>query len=173
MDFLDTPQSGTLFRYTNNNYPVYRCPQRYDVGVGALGPEGSNGHFDYVCFLIWSGAKVQRIRPQATFTYANGRTALVPTPIFCEEDSKTVDGSNIEGGHSHTDALARQHRGGSNYASIDGSVHWFSPRNEPRPVRPDDAWDWAVMTSGNTVVSLGEYDPMPPHSLRWGWFNKR
>jgi prepilin-type N-terminal cleavage/methylation domain-containing protein len=55
------PQAGTLFRYTNNNYEIYRCPQRYTVEAGIYGPEGSNGRFDYVVFEVFTGAKLSRI----------------------------------------------------------------------------------------------------------------
>jgi len=172
-NYLDSPQKGTLFRYTNNSYDIFRCPQRYDVGAGIVGPEASNGRFDYVAFLIWSGAKLNRIRPQSTFQYRDSSSgslltkfALAPTPIFCEEDSRYVNGSNMEGGHSNIDPLSAHHRGQSNYASVDGSVHGFQALTGKQPKVPMDvAWDWTIDASGGTKVSFGE------NTHPWGWFN--
>jgi len=174
-NWQDAPQKGTIFRYTNNNYEIFRCPQRFDVGAGIVGPEASNGRFDYVGFLIWSGAKVSRVRPQATFTYRDSvsgalltKTATVPTPVFCEEDSRYVNGSNMEGGHSNVDPLSQHHRGQSNYACVDGSVHSFATWTGKQPRTPfDQAWDWTVDTSGGSKIQMGYYD----HG--WGWFNSQ
>ena len=174
--YLDAPQQGTLFRYVNNNYELYRCPQKTEVEVGIQGPEVSNGRFDYVVFLGWTGAKVNRIPADATFTYANGKASVMPTPIFCEESSWTMNSTNIEGGHAKSDSLGIHHRGGSNYASIDGSVHRVVPRNESKPARVDWATDWTVTTRSGHVVNIGEdYDPSDPiiPQVTWGWFNKQ
>src|SRR3954465_5410918 len=73
-DYHDAPQQGTLFRYVNSNLELYRCPQKTIVEIGIQGPEVSNGHFDYVAFLVWTGAKISRIPADATFSYANGKT---------------------------------------------------------------------------------------------------
>ena len=170
--WTDAPQNGTLFRYMNGNYDIWRCPQRYDVGQGIVGPEASNGRFDYVAFLVWSGAKLNRIRPQAEFVYRdsngnlNGKKDKFSTPIFCEEDSRYVNSSNMEGGHSNVDPLSAHHRGMSNYASVDGSVHSFQAWSDKRPRVPMDiAWDWTIETSAGSKVQLGEY------THPWGWYN--
>jgi len=166
------PQAGTLFRYTNNNYEIYRCPQRYTVEVGILGPEGSNGRFDYVVFEVFTGAKLSRIKPQATFTYRDfggaltTKTALVPTPYFCEEDSHFANSSNIDGGHSNIDPLSQHHRGFSNYASIDGSVHQIQAWTGKQPSFPNDqAHDWTIISGGAIPTDMGVY------GVRWGYFN--
>ena len=175
-NWLDAPQRGTLFRYVNSNYAIYRCPQRQDVGDGIIGPEASNGRFDYAAFLVWAGAKVSRIPPNAEFTYVNGKKALVPTPILVEENSQYINGSNVEGGHSNYDGMGIQHRGGSNYASADGSVHRFVPKNESKPVRPDFATDWTVTTRSGHVVNIGDFVDRslnPPREITWGYFNKQ
>jgi hypothetical protein len=138
------------------------------VGAGIIGPEASNGRFDYVCFLVWSGAKTTKIKPQSTFTYVNGITTAQPTPIYCEEDSRFVNASNMEGGHSNNDPMSIHHRGGSHYASIDGSVHYFIPRNQPNPSRSDNAFDWSIVSGGGATVRLGEYSV-----TKWGWFNSQ
>jgi hypothetical protein len=173
--YLDAPQQGTLFRYVNSSYEMYLCPQKTQAEVGIQGPDYSNGRFDYVAFLVWTGAKTSRVPADATFMYPNGKTSLVPTPIFCEESSMTLNRTNLEGGHANTDSLGVHHRGGSNYVSVDGSVHRFVPRNEPKPSRVDIAFDWTVTTRSGHVVSLGEHlDPTDPTGqVTWGWFNKQ
>jgi prepilin-type N-terminal cleavage/methylation domain-containing protein len=45
-DFHDAPQQGTLFRYVNSNFELYRCPQKTEVEIGVQGAEISNGRFD-------------------------------------------------------------------------------------------------------------------------------
>jgi len=173
--YLDAPQEGTLFRYVNNSYELYRCPQKTEVAIGSYSQEVSNGRFDYAAFLSLTGAKLSRIPPEATFTYANAKSIVVPTPLFCEESSVSLDFTDMEGGHCHSDAIGRQHAGGSNYASIDGSVSRIVPRNEPYPSRSDNALDWTVTTRGGHVVNLGErFDPTDPGgNVTWGWFNKQ
>jgi prepilin-type N-terminal cleavage/methylation domain-containing protein len=173
--YLDAPQKGTLFRYMNNNYEIWRCPQRFDVGAGIVGPEASNGRFDYVAYLMWQGAKLSRIRPEAKFQYRDSvsgallqRFATTPVPIFCEEDSRYVNGSNMEGGHSNVDPRSAHHRGSSNYASVDGSAHSFACWIGKQPKQPMDiARDWYVRTSGGSEIVLGENN-----GIVWGSFNK-
>jgi prepilin-type N-terminal cleavage/methylation domain-containing protein len=174
-NWQDAPQKGTLFRYMNNSYEIWRCPQRFDVGAGIVGPEASNGRFDYVAYLMWQGAKMSRIRPEAKFRYRDSvsgaeldKYATTPTPIFCEEDSRYVNGSNMEGGHSNVDPRSAHHRGSSNFASIDGSAHSFQPWTGKRPRVPMDiARDWRITTSTGTEVNIGENN-----GIVWGSFNK-
>jgi len=174
-NYLDAPQSGTIFRYTNKNYEVFRCPQRFDVGAGIVGPEASNGRFDYVGYLMWSGAKLNRIKPEAKFQYRDSvsgsllnKFATTPTPVFCEEDSRYVNGSNMEGGHSNVDPRSAHHNGSSNQVSIDGSVVGFQAWTGKRPRVPMDiARDWYVTTFGGQEIVLGENN-----GVFYGYYNK-
>jgi hypothetical protein len=94
--------------------------------VGAGG--GSNQQFDYAYFLGWTGCKTNKIKNTCQFIDPNtGRiTGGLPTPILCQELEMFINKSNIEGGHANRDAFSRVHNGGSYYASIDGSTHYFS-----------------------------------------------
>jgi prepilin-type N-terminal cleavage/methylation domain-containing protein len=175
-NYLDAPQLGTLFRYTNKQYEIYRCPQRFDVGAGVVGPEASNGRFDYVAYLMWQGAKISKIPPEAKFQYRDSDSAglldkfvTTPTPIFCEEDSRYVNGSNMEGGHSNVDPRSAHHRGQSNQACVDGSVHSFQPWTGRQPKVPlDIARDWYVRAPSGGEIVLGENN-----GVDWGYYNRQ
>ena len=171
--FTNAPQSGTLFRYLNN-LNVYRCPSMVDGPLSS--GVGSNGRFDYASFLVFSGAKVSNIKPTSRFTFG-ARDEVVPTPVVVEEEPQGgINGGNNEGGHCNTDRLAHTHpnsgywndngkkvaRGGSYYASIDGSVHWFQ---EPLEA---NSWNWFSQTPGGKMQTLGEI-PNPS----WGFWNSR
>src|ERR1051325_3166561 len=123
---IDAPQMGTVFKYIKNK-EVYTCPSNSSGGyVGAGG--GSNQQFDYAVFLGWTGAKITQIKSTATFTDPNTNrdTSGIPTPIICQELEMFINKSNIEGGHGNRDAFSRVHNGGSYFASVDGSTHYFS-----------------------------------------------
>lgn len=162
VDTLNTaPQQGTLFRYVNRDYRVYRCPSLeagpapwYEGG----GKGGSNGRWDYVAFTTFAGCHLHRIPNTCTFSY-NATMLTLPTPIICEEDAATINGNNMEGCHSEGDQLGHQHRGGSYYASPDGTVNWF--------VEPMDAcaFNWSVRGSTGKVCNMGS-------SVSSGYFEK-
>jgi prepilin-type N-terminal cleavage/methylation domain-containing protein len=165
-DVSAAPQSGTLFRYVGDSFEPFRCPSRDAAERGIIAPDASNGRFDYSCFVIWSGAKVAKIKPHSTFTFLDGQKSVEPTPIFVEGDSYHLNHTNIEGGHCHDDPLSRHHRGGSHFASPDGSVHFFIPANVPAPSRRDEAWDWSTVSPRSASISMGA-----GAGTRWGWFN--
>jgi hypothetical protein len=149
--FSTAPQGGTLFKYVGGNYSIYRCPSLelasapwYEGGIGA----GSNGRWDYVAFTAFAGCHLQRVPNTCTFS-ADGTTLTLPTPIICEEEAGTINGSNMEGCHSEWDQLGHQHRGGCYYASPDGTVNWFA---EPMDA---NAWSWSVLTSAGKPYNIG------------------
>ena len=171
--FENAPQNGTVWRYLNN-LEVYRCPSMVEGTFGK--GSGSNGRFDYASFLVFSGARVTNIKPQATFTFG-GRTEVVPTPIVCEEEPiNGINGGNNEGGHCNTDRLAHTHpnygtqmvngkrvpRGGAYYASIDGSVHYFVEPFEANSLA------WYSKAPSGSMETLGAV-PNPS----WNYWNTR
>ena len=68
----------------------------------------------------------------------------------------------MEGGHTTTDRIAHTHRGGGNYASIDGSVTWFK---EPLTA---NCSNWSVKSAHGNWVSLYN-NPQPS----WGWWDRQ
>jgi type II secretory pathway pseudopilin PulG len=139
--FKNAPECGTIYRYLNSA-AVYRCPSLEEGPLGS--GVGSNGRFDYAAVIVFAGAKVSNIKPTSRFKYHDGRTEELPTPVICEEDSYSLNGKDVEGGHCSMDAMAHTHpgygfrkvndsgdyyshvpKGGAYYATIDGSVHFF------------------------------------------------
>jgi type II secretory pathway pseudopilin PulG len=156
-NYLAGPQNGTIFPYVNKNYAIYLCPSQDRDGAGAL--TGSNGRFDYSMFLSWTGARVVNVRQEARFTYPDGHTEMVPSPILTEENSDHINGANLEGGHASTDRMGHAHRGGCNYGSIDGSVHWFK---EPLTA---NTFNWSAQAPSRAFRQLGQ-------DVVWGTWNK-
>jgi prepilin-type N-terminal cleavage/methylation domain-containing protein len=157
--YLDGPQKGTVFQYVARKMELYRCPSLLQGQPGTA--FNSNGRFDYAAYLIFSGAKVSRIRSMSRFTYPGGKQENVVTPLLCDEDpAYGINTANMEGGHSNGDRMAHRHHGGSFYASIDTSVHWF---NEPPGT---SSLSWESQTSDGKWINLGMY-VIPT----WGWWN--
>jgi len=166
--YLDAPQKGTIFPYVSRKMDVYRCPSLIEGYPGTA--LNSNGRFDYAAYLVFTGAKVTRIRSMSRFTYPDGRHENVATPLLCEEEpSYGINTANMEGGHSNTDRMAHRHHGGAFYASIDTSVHWF---NEPPGTPPNTgSWQWESQTSEGKWVSLGNWANGTGGYVTWGWWN--
>jgi prepilin-type N-terminal cleavage/methylation domain-containing protein len=159
--YTDAPQKGTIFPYVARKMDLYRCPSLLQGQPGTN--FNSNGRFDYGAYLVFSGARVTRIRSMSRFIYPGGRQENVPTPLLCDEDPAFgINTANMEGGHSNTDAMAHRHHGGAFFASIDASVHWF---NEPRGT---SSWNWEGQTQEGKWVQLGNYN-----GVVWGWWNKQ
>jgi prepilin-type N-terminal cleavage/methylation domain-containing protein len=154
------PQIGTIYRYLKNKN-VYRCPAQEAIvaGVGA----GSNGHFDYAAFGVFTGALMTKIRNESTYTF-NGKTQSVPTPIICEEGAVEINGGNIEGLHNSIDPFSTVHRGGAYYATVDGSIQWFR-----EPPGSQGATNWSSRGPSGAMVSLGTAG----FGIRWGWWNSQ
>ena len=158
--FDTAPQNGTIFNYVSKSYDVYRCPSLSVEGVNLGG--GSNGRFDYASFPVLSGARMSQVPKDARFKHPDGRVEVVPIPIVLEEEAAGgVNGGNLEGGHCNTDRLGHAHRGGSNYATLDGSVHWFvEPLN-------CNSFNWSAANPLRGWVSLGT------HPAYWNWWGDR
>ena len=187
LDWRQAPKAGTLWRYIKDER-IYRCPSRDQETESAIGNAYSNGHFDYSACLMLTGAKVSNIKTQSTYCYSSYSMAgagapaaragakgldLRPTPIFVEETAYRLDKNNIEGGWSNVDEHSDHHRGGSYYASIDGSVHWFNGRKRALKNHdyndPDhdhaEAWQWITVSPTRGEVQMGQY------GKQWGWFD--
>jgi len=158
-DIVNAPQEGTIFKYTNN-LSIYRCPALDEVAPRTGG--GSNGRFDYGLFQVFSGAKITNLRPTARFQYPDGRSETVPTPVICDEDPAFgINGGNLEGGHANTDKMAKHHSGGANYATIDGSVHYF--KEDPAA----NSHNWFLIAPSRAEKELGT------STNKWGFWNKQ
>jgi prepilin-type N-terminal cleavage/methylation domain-containing protein len=156
------PESGTLWRYVNSQ-GSYLCPSRVPGGEGITpGPGYSNGHFDYTSVGAFRGARLSSIRPESDWTFKGPgvpATAVErrPTPFYVEETSFRLNLFNIDGSFGNVDEHSNHHSGGSYYASVDGSVHWFQSRKHPKGKVPDpaEAWQWKTLAKRG-MISLGE-----------------
>jgi prepilin-type N-terminal cleavage/methylation domain-containing protein len=160
LDPNKVPQEGTLFKYVNRDVAIYRCPALQPM-PGAF--HDSNGRFDYVMFLSFTGAKVTNVKAIAKYKHSNGREDTLPTPVLLEENpARHMNTLSIDSGHASIDSFAHEHRDGANYASIDGSVHWVK-EDKTDPGRLTYAW--TSQAPSGTWQSLGGDVP-------WGWWNR-
>ena len=183
------PQAGTLFKYVKDER-AYLCPSRDQQGGRSMGGAFTNGHFDYSVCLMLTGARVSNIKLESTYLFTQTSVAyqgnpngaaiargqargitIRPTPIFVEETAYRLNLNNIEGGWSNVDEHSDHHRGGSYYASIDGSVHWFNGRKRPLKNHnygtgdPSEAWQWLTVSPSRGEIQMGQY------GKQWGWFD--
>jgi type II secretory pathway pseudopilin PulG len=121
----EAPTKGTIWPYVRNK-SVYACPtQEANWGTVEMFA-GSNERFDYAYFNCFSGNKIAKVKQQAQFR--DNRTGVkqwTPTPVLVQEHERSINGANMEGGHSESDKLSVVHNGGSYYAAVDGSAHFF------------------------------------------------
>jgi hypothetical protein len=105
---------------------VYRCPS-VEGSQERAGVSTTNERFDYATFLSFTGAKVAKVKGISWYVPRRSGAARVqaPTPVICQELAAFINGTNVENGHSNEDAMSIVHGGGSYYASIDGSIHYF------------------------------------------------
>jgi prepilin-type N-terminal cleavage/methylation domain-containing protein len=184
-DWRKAPQAGTLFRYIQDER-VYRCPSRDQEGGQTIGGSYTNGHFDYSACLMLTGARISNIKPQSSYCYSTttlgGRGAPAarqaakgienrPTPVFVEETAYRLNRWNVEGGWSNIDEHSDHHRGGSYYASIDGSVHWFNGRKRALKNHEygtgdlAESWQWLTISPKHGEIQMGQT------GKKWGWFD--
>ncbi len=171
--YLDAPQSGTLYRYMNSDPNVYRCPALSPLPLSA---HESNGRFDYANFSSLSGAKLVKVRGDARHTHppvdgAPGVVETVPIPIIIEEDpALSMNIGSLDATHAGADSFSHQHRGGANFAAIDGSVHWIKVA-KGRPTQ-----SWTARAPSGRYVHLGTQHAggtANAWKASWGWWNRR
>jgi prepilin-type N-terminal cleavage/methylation domain-containing protein len=169
-DWNQAPQAGTLYRYIKSD-ATYLCPSRDQEAGRSMGGTYTNSKFDYSACLMLTGARVSNIKAESKYSYNGGPNKWLPTPVFVEETAYRLNLYNIEGGWSNVDEHSDHHRGGSYYASIDGSVHWFNGRKRPLQNHefgtgdPAQAWQWTTISPTRGEVRMGEY------GKQWGWFD--
>jgi prepilin-type N-terminal cleavage/methylation domain-containing protein/prepilin-type processing-associated H-X9-DG protein len=163
------PQEGTLYRYIKSP-DVYRCP--------ALTPlpgtqQESNGRFDYANLSSLAGAKIVNVRGEAHYQHSpapagTGLVETVLTPVIVEEDpAHSMNTISYDATHANTDSFSHQHRGGANYAAIDGSVQWFKADvNSP-------TFSWTSRAPSGQWVQLGVVHAggTGAWAISWGWWN--
>ncbi len=156
-NFNDSPYEGTIYPYLNDDR-VYRCPSLEFVGVDAA--EGSNGKFDFSAWEGLTGAKVVNLPTEAYYTAGGSET--VPAPLITEENpEKYLNKTYKDGGHGNRDQMGHRHRGGGNYAAIDGSTQWFVESLSR------DANSWSAYGPQGTLAQIGKRD------AEFGWWNEQ
>jgi prepilin-type N-terminal cleavage/methylation domain-containing protein len=160
----NAPETGTLFRYVKDPR-LYLCPSRDQHGGKTSGGSYTNARFDYSAVKCLQGARLSSVPNQAEYRYT-GRTTTVslPTPYFVEETSYRIVSQNIDGGWSNVDEHSDHHRGGSYYAALDGSVHFFIPRRKKSDLA--EAYQWTAKSPTRGTVTLATYV-----GTAWGWFD--
>ena len=132
-DFIaDAPKRGTIWPYVRNK-AVYACPTM-EGQTGTVGAfAGTNDRFDYAYFGCFSGNKLAKIKQQAQYRDVKHGNVVtwVPTPVLVQEHERSINGANMEGGHSYSDKMSVVHNGGSYYAAVDGSAHFFREYDDP------------------------------------------
>ena len=157
------PNAGTIYRYVNNP-KIYLCPS-LDIQAPAanavLGPQvGSNGQFDYVSMLDFTGARLSNIPPTSRWMSSTTQFENFPTPVIVEGDPHELNGFGMKDWHAGIDPMRHDHHGGAFYASVDGSVQWINEQ-------PGGCANWWAAAPSGTWVSLGAYP------FQWGMWNAR
>ena len=157
----NAPKTGTLYRYVNNA-ELYKCPARDQIAGRTSGGAFTNEKFDYTIAQVFAGARLAAIPAEGRYQYLpSGIFQTMQTPYFVEETSFRLNLHNPDGGWSNVDEHSDHHRGGSYYAAMDGSVHWFKPRRKPitntsdYTTEPAQAWQWYVRSPTRGEVQLG------------------
>jgi prepilin-type N-terminal cleavage/methylation domain-containing protein len=161
--WTSAPAGGTLFRYTSRQPQIYRCPSLDANGPSpsaVVGPgAGSNGQYDYVSVLDFTGARLSNIRPRSQLIYPDGTSHYLPTPIIVEGDPALLNGFQLKSWHAGSDSFSHTHHGGAYYASIDASVSWL---DEPT----GGCANWLALAPSGSWTSLG------PFPFYWGQWNR-
>jgi hypothetical protein len=158
----NAPAAGTLFRYIKSA-ASYRCPgldSQQPPDTAMIGPGvGSNGHFDYVAMVEFTGARLSNI--PLTSHWMNSPTSFdsYPTPVIVEGDPAQMNRTFVNW-HGSTFPMTHNHHGGGYYATVDGSVQWI---NEP----DGGCANWWAQTPSGTWKSLGDYPYL------WGQWNNQ
>ena len=166
----DAPHKGTLFRYVKDAN-LYRCQSRDQIGGATSGSAYTNEKFDYTVVKCFTGARLASIPSESTYTFvgptSGGMRVRYPTPYFVEETSYRVVLHNVDGGWSNVDEHSDHHRGGSYYAALDGSVHFFMGRKRGPASDRAEAWQWEAKSPVRGNTSLGNFV-----GTSWGWWDR-
>ena len=165
------PEDGTIFKFVKNRQ-VYFCPS---VSFhGKVGAGTTNEEYDYGYLKSLTGAKITKIKPTSVYAKRTGALDVgLPTPVLIQEHAETINGSNVEGGHSNEDAMTTIHNGGGYYGSIDGSVHWYSqaPMQVSRRVGAVGAvWARRWGVEGGKGTGTNAYITLGRPGTTWGMF---
>lgn len=166
------PETGTIYKYIKNK-KVYLCPtNEQNAGAGIGTGQDTNGVCDYSVFNSLSGANMSKVKPTGFYVKGGNKQnpTPVPVPIIVEEDSYHINGTNIEGGHSESDQFNHQHRGGSYYASIDASTHFFI---EDKNGRANTHWFGQYppgVGRGTAPSARSTYLESLGKDFRWDWW---
>ncbi|MDB5303888.1 MAG: N-terminal cleavage protein [Phycisphaerales bacterium] len=162
-DWTTGPEGGTLFRYLHHP-AVYCCPSldcNPPAPGAAFGPMcGSNGRYDYVSMLVFTGARIGNIKPQSQLTFPDGHIEYYPTPVIVEGAAMDLNGFHMADYHTSDQEMSHTHRGGAFYAAIDTSVTWI---NEP----PGGCHNWQSQGPHGKLVAMDSF------SYFWGAWNQR
>ena len=115
-------KNPTMGLFTEN-FDHLRCPS-LDSGVKGS-TVGSNGSYDYGMTAAFSITFISLISTETRWgvSWASGKSVM--TPLLMDEDTKSINGRNGEGGFCQGDMLSIRHmlnaRRGS-YAGVDGSI---------------------------------------------------
>lgn len=153
--FSKTPAEGTIYPYMGKNRKAYRCP---GLPAGVVGSGvGSNGRFDYQATANFTGAKVFKIRTTSKVLKDGVWLLEMPTPLIVEaRPSHYINVGNKEGSFNVKNRIANHHANGGNYASIDGSAHYFKDNrgevqgSDWRSIGPRSG-SWAYITNFATT----------------------
>jgi type II secretory pathway pseudopilin PulG len=156
------PTGGNLKNYQATAGQTFQCPTSQSNGQWKM-KSGTNELFDYAVFGSLAGVKLNHIKPTAVVmrpgvtpgAVTNNAVATIPTPIIVQEDAFSINGDNIEGGHSISDNLSRIHHGGSYYACRDGSVAYFIEPGKVGDGSGPSADDYWMKAPSGKWVSLG------------------
>jgi len=156
--FDSAPESGTLYPYLKST-KVYRCPSLTEEPLNS--GVGSNGHFDYVKFGAFSGARLITIDANAEIRNGSNRT-IMPTPLLIEEHPACgLNSKDAPEGHfTGCDRLAVTHSGNCNMAAVSGSVHTV------QDTESINCGHWYTKTPSGEVKTLGN----AVWVTKWGWW---
>ena len=157
--FATIPQGGTIYTYLGKSGNALICPGTPAGNVG--NGDGHNGKFSYQMFMLFSGAKLAKLRGAAKPYWSqnpqpggNVNCVSIPSiPILVESEtgadphgkvSPSYGSNSVIGKTSYVQATAvisDMHPAGGNLLCADGSVaSYFRRRRAPSPSITAQSW---------------------------------